>query len=127
MPTGYLGLSLQYDTDEFDLGGKVLFKVKDEENLHVDVIAGVGIANVDPDVGSSETAKWAKAGVGIEYFFSGLPNLGFSTEVGFTVMDFDDDTSFGTSADTFVDAGIHYYFNFLSPSVKKPVETTTDE
>ena len=81
---------------------------------------GVG---VDPDRGSTETAKWLSVGIGIEYFFSGLPNLGFSTEVGLTMMDYDDDNSFGTTADSFVGAGIHYYFDFLSPTVKKPQET----
>jgi hypothetical protein len=39
------------------------------------------------------------------------------------MTDYDDDNSFGTSADSFVGAGIHYYFDFLSPTVKKPQET----
>ena len=109
------------------MGGKVYFKLKDEENLHVDAIAGLGFARIDPDKGSTETAKWISVGIGIEYFFSGLPNLGFSTEVGVTMMDYDDNTSFGTMADSFVGAGIHYYFDFLSPSVKKPEEVEAVE
>lgn len=120
---GLLGFNYSNASDELDMGGKVYFKIKDEENLHVDAIAGLGFARVDPDKGSAETATWINVGIGIEYFFSGLPNLGFSTEVGFTIMDYDDDTSFGTTADSFVGAGIHYYFDFLSPSVKKPEET----
>ena len=123
---GILGFRYSDESDEIDLGGKVHFKIKDEENLHVDVIAGIGFAQVDPDVGSSETATWIGAGVGIEYFFSGLPNLGFSTEVGIALLDFDDSTTFGTVADTFVGAGIHYYFNFLTPSVKQPVEASSE-
>ena len=87
---GILGFRYSDESDEIDLGGKVHFKIKDEENLHVDVIAGIGFAQVDPDVGSSETDTWIGAGVGIEYFFSGLPNLGFSTEVGIALLDFDD-------------------------------------
>lgn len=121
---GIVGFSYSDETDEADLGAKVHFKIKDEENLHVDAIAGLGFAHVDPDYGDSETGTWISAGVGIEYFFNGLPNLGFSTEVGFSIMDFDDNTTVGTSADTFVGAGIHYYFNFLSPTVKKPLEDT---
>lgn len=116
---GILGFRYTDDADEMDFGGKLHFKIKDEENLHVDAIAGVGFAYVNPDQGSSDTATWLSAGMGIEYFFSGLPNLGFSTEVGLTIMDYDDDTSVGTSADTFVGAGIHYYFNFMSPTVKQ--------
>ncbi len=118
-----LGFNYSDGPSETDVGGKVYFKIKDEENLHVDGIMGLGFARVDPDKGSTETAKWLSIGIGLEYFFSGLPNLGFSTEVGLTMMDYDDDTSFGTMADSFIGAGIHYYFDFLSPTVKKPQET----
>lgn len=120
---GILGFNYSDTVDELDLGGKVYFKIQDEENLHVDVIAGLGLTRVDPDKGSTETGTWVNVGIGIEYFFNGLPNLGFSTEVGLTLTDYDDDTSFGTTADSFVGAGIHYYFDFLSPTVKKPQET----
>jgi hypothetical protein len=116
---GLLGFRYTDNTDETDFGGKVFFKIKDEENMHVDAIVGVGFAYVNPDQGDSDTATWLSGGIGLEYFFSGLPNLGFSTEVGLTIMDYDDNTSVGTSADTFVGAGIHYYFNFLSPTVKQ--------
>jgi hypothetical protein len=116
---GIFGFRYTDDADEMDFGGKVHFKIKDEENLHVDAIAGVGWAYVNPDQGSSDTATWLSGGMGIEYFFNGLPNLGFSTEIGFTMMDYDDDTAVGTTADTFVGAGIHYYFNFMSPTVKQ--------
>ena len=119
---GIFGFRYTDDADEMDAGVKVLFKIKDEENLHVDAVAGVGFAYVNPDQGSSDTATWLSGGLGIEYFFSGLPNLGFSTEVGLTIMDYEDDTSVGTTADTFVGAGIHYYFNFLSPTVAQPEE-----
>jgi hypothetical protein len=115
---GILGFRYTDDADEMDFGGKVHFKIKDEENLHVDVIAGLGFAYVNPDRGSSDTATWMSGGMGVEYFFSGLPNLGFSTEIGFSLIDYDDDTSVGTTADTFVGAGIHYYFDFLSPTIK---------
>jgi hypothetical protein len=124
---GLLGFNYSDAYDETDIGGKVYFKVNDEENLHVDVFAGLGLSRVDPDKGSTETGKWISIGMGLEYFFSGLPNLGFSTEVGLTMTDYDDDTSFGTMADSFVGAGIHYYFDFLSPSVKKPAETGATE
>ncbi|MEJ2095857.1 MAG: hypothetical protein P8Y38_01670 [Deltaproteobacteria bacterium] len=119
---GLVGFRYTDDVDETDIGAKINFKIKDEENLHVDAIVGIGFAHVNPDEGDSDTATWMSGGVGIEYFFSGLPNLGFSTEVGLTVLDYDNDTAFGTSADTFVGAGIHYYFDFLSPTVKQPEE-----
>jgi len=124
---GLLGFKYSDSRDEIDLGGKVYFKIKDEENMHVDAIGGLGFARVDPDKGDTETATWLSVGVGLEYFFSGLPNLGFSTEVGLTIMDYDDDTSFGTTADSFIGAGIHYYFDFLSPTVKKPEAEAVEE
>jgi len=121
---GLLGFSYSDEYDELNMGGRVFFKIKDEENLHVDAIAGLGFTRFDPDQGNTDTATWINAGIGIEYFFSGLPNLGFSTEVGLTFMDDDDGTTFGTTADSFVGAGIHYYFDFLTPSVKKPPQET---
>jgi len=120
---GLLGFKYSEEYDKLNMGGRVYFKIKDEENLHVDVIAGLGFTRFDPDQGNTDTATWINAGIGIEYFFSGLPNLGFSTEVGLTFMDHDDGTTFGTTADSFVGAGIHYYFDFLTSTVKKPVET----
>ena len=122
---GLFGFNFSDSSDEsndLEIGGKLYFKIKDEENLHVDIIAGVGFFRSDPDKGSTKDGTWVNAGVGLEYFFSGLPNLGFSTEVGVTFTDYDHDTSFGSTADTFVGAGIHYYFDILSPTVKKPQE-----
>ena len=119
---GLFGFNYSDSVDEIDLGAKVYFKIKDEENLHVDAIGGLGFARVDPDKGDTETATWFNVGVGIEFFLSGLPNLGFSTEVGLTIFDYDDDTSFGTTADSFIGAGIHYYFDVRSPTVKRPQE-----
>lgn len=120
---GLFGFNFSDSSDDLDIGGKAYFKIKDEENLHVDIIAGVGFSRSDPDKGNTKTGTWVNAGVGLEYFFSGLPNLGFSTEVGVTFTDYDHDKSFGSTADSFVSAGIHYYFDFLSPTVKRPQET----
>ena len=107
---GIFGFTFSDNVDELDLGGKVLYKLIDEDNMYVAGIGGLGMSRVDPDQGSSDTAWWLSGGVGLEYFFSGLPNLGFSTEIGFQISDYNDNTSFGTMADTFVSAGIHYYF-----------------
>ena len=117
---GIFGFEFSDDVDEYDLGGKVMFKIADEENMYVAAIGGLGLAHVDPDGGNSDTGWWVSAGVGIEYFFSGLPNLGFSTELGLKLTDYRDNTSFSTAADTFVSAGIHYYFG--GPKVSKSVE-----
>ncbi|MDY6967842.1 MAG: hypothetical protein SVR08_04190 [Spirochaetota bacterium] len=108
---GIFGALLNSDaTNEIDLGGKVLFKIKDEENMHLLVGGRMGIAYEDPDQGDSVTTVSLGGLIGIEFFLSGLPNLSFSTEIGAGIANDDDNTSIGFDADTFLTAGIHYYF-----------------
>ncbi len=114
---GIFGFTFSDDVDELDLGGKVLYKLIDEDNMYVAGIGGLGMSRVDPDQGDSDTGWWLSGGVGLEYFFSGLPNLGFSAELGLVFSDYGDNSSFNTSADTAVSAGIHYYFG--GPKVAK--------
>ncbi len=105
-----LGFEFTDDVNEIDIGGKLLYKLKDEKNMNVYTGGGIGVAIVDPDVGDSETAFSIGALLGVEYFFSGLPNLGFSSEIEFLVSDYLENTTVGLDADTFLTAGIHYYF-----------------
>ncbi|MGA1864951.1 MAG: hypothetical protein ACMUHX_07810 [bacterium] len=107
---GMLGFQLTDEVDEFDIGGKGLYVIKAEENMNVYAGGGLGIANTDPDEEKSDTSFSISGVFGVEYFFSGLPNLGFSTELGLMFSDYDDNDSVGTGADTFLTAGIHYYF-----------------
>lgn len=114
---GIFGFTFSDDYDEVDLGGKVMYKLIDEENMYVAGIGGLGMSRVDPDVGDDDTGWWLSGGVGLEYFFSGLPNLGFSTEVSIVFSDYYDNSSFNTAADTAISAGIHYYFG--GPKIAK--------
>jgi hypothetical protein len=107
---GMLGFQLTDDVDEFDIGGKALYVIKSEQNMNVYAGGGLGIANIDQDAGGSDTAFSLSGVLGVEYFFSGLPNLGFSTELGLMFLDYDNEDSVGSDADTFLTAGIHYYF-----------------
>jgi hypothetical protein len=107
---GMLGFQLADDVDEFNVGGKGLYVIKTEQNMHVYAGGGLGIAHIDPDQGDSDTAFSISGVLGVEYFFSGLPNLGFSTELGLMFRDYDNSDSVGTGADIFSTAGIHYYF-----------------
>ncbi|MCG6911639.1 MAG: hypothetical protein LJE94_16155 [Deltaproteobacteria bacterium] len=107
---GIFGFTFSDDVDEVDLGGKVLYKLIDEKNMYVAGIGGIGISHVNPDKGDDDTGWWLSGGVGVEYFFSGLPNLGFSTEIGLVFSDYRDNSSFNTAGDTAISAGIHYYF-----------------
>ena len=105
-----VGFQFTDDVNEIDIGGKLLYKIKDEKSINVYTGGGIGVAIVDPDVGDSETAFSIGAILGVEYFFSGLPNLGFSSEIEFLVFDYLENTTVGLDADTFLTAGIHYYF-----------------
>lgn len=107
---GLLGVMMDDRMDEVDFGGKVLYNIKQEQNMNVYAGGGVGIANVDPDPGDSDTALFVSGILGVEFFLSGLPNLGFSTELGLKFYNSDDFDAVGTDADTFMEAGIHYYF-----------------
>ena len=114
---GIFGFTFSDNYDEIDAGGKVLYKLIDEQNMYVAGIGGLGLSRWDPEQGDSDTGWWLSGGVGLEYFFSGLPNLGFSTEVSIVFSDYRDNSSFNTAADTAVSAGIHYYFG--GPKVAK--------
>ena len=108
---GILGTQLNSDdTNEIDFGGKVFFKIKDEKNMHLLVGGNMVIAYEDPDKGDSVTTVFLGGLVGVEFFLSGLPNLSFSTEIGFGIANNDNNTKIGFDADTFLTAGIHYYF-----------------
>lgn len=124
---GTFGFVSSDDYDELDLGGKVLFKIQDEKNLHVDTFGGLGFVSYDPEVGDSDSGLAISGGLAIEYFFSGLPNLGFSSEIGMQFSDINDNSSFRTTADTFITAGIHYYFKFTAPSNNKPGAIKKDD
>ena len=87
---GIFGFTFSDDYDEVNLGGKVMYKLVDEENMYVAGVGGLGFARVDPDVGDDDTGWWLSGGLGMEYFFSGLPNLGFSAELSLVFSDYYD-------------------------------------
>lgn len=102
------------DERSMSLGGRFLIKMVEEENLHA--YGGAGIAalyhRVELDNGDHQGGGGVgvEAFVGAEYFFQGLPNLGFSSEVGLRLADTNDTTVFGTEGDSFANFGIRYYF-----------------
>lgn len=117
---GILGFYSDDDYNEFDMAGKILFKLKDEENLHVDAFGALGFTRYEYDDGDDDSGISMAGGLAIEFFFSGLPNLGFSSEVGLAFSDISDNSSFKTTSDTFITAGIHYYFDFAPSYSKEP-------
>ena len=95
--------------NEYTLGGKFIYPFHTEEQLYLYLSGGMLFHYIDPDQRDSETAVNLQPGVGVEYFFQGLPNLGISTEIGCGFYSNGDD-SFYTSPSTELVAGVHYYF-----------------
>ncbi|MBI5441206.1 MAG: outer membrane beta-barrel protein [Deltaproteobacteria bacterium] len=111
---GVLGFKLVNDDDGPDerfwnLGGRFLIRIVQEDNLHVYGGAGLAVVHEKSD-GESDTGVGADAFAGVEFFFQGLPNLGFSTEVGLQLTDTGETTSFGTRGGSFANFGIRYYY-----------------
>lgn len=97
------------DDRYYNLGGRFLIKAVEEENLHV--YGGGGVAYLrERHSGDSDSGVGAEAFAGVEYFFQGLPHLGFSSEVGLSLSDVGDNTTFGTNGESFVSVGLRYYF-----------------
>jgi hypothetical protein len=115
------------------LRGRGLFKVKSEDNMDVYLGGGVGYFKLSGEVevdeekyeGSGGAVEFSGVG-GVEYRFQGLPNLAFSTEIGFSYIRLSDielkyrdewgevekatlkpNTSI---KNFFLGVGIHYYF-----------------
>ena len=105
---GLLGFSLGDDTI-FNVGGKFLTVLKEEQNLNIYSFGVAGIESYDPDLGKSDTALTLGGGFGVEFFFSDFPNLGFATEVGLNFTDINDTSQFGTTAGWLSAVGIRYY------------------
>lgn len=97
------------NNDQFFAGARMLFTFLAEDNLNLYAGGGAGYA------GFSDGARAIRVHpvVGVEFFFFGLENLGFSGELGVNV---DIGTSpvtsvdLSTAAGSFGAVGVHYYF-----------------
>jgi len=109
---GVIGFHFETDANEFLLGGRIIYKAKDETNLNLYVGMEIGAdlrQNVDDNFSVGPFA-------GAEYFFAGLPNLGFGAEIGAYYQSVD--SAFAT---LFGGLAIHYYFG-APKEVVKPKE-----
>ena len=97
------------DSRSFSLGGRFLIKVVEEENLHAYGGAGISLLS-EKQGGNSDSGVGAEVFGGVEFFFQGLPHLGFSTELGLVLEEMGDRTAFRTDGGAFAKLGIRYYF-----------------
>ncbi len=93
----------------FGIGGKFLYNVIKETNMNL--YAGGGIyAFTEPGLVDTEGGFSVSGLSGIEFFFQGLPNLGFNLELDLGLKYLNQyGTAFGLQADS-INAGFHYYF-----------------
>ncbi len=95
--------------DQFFAGFRMLFPIIAEDNLNVYVGGGGGYAGFQ----DASRAIRLQPVAGIEFFFFGLENVGFSTEFGVNVdigLSPTVAVDVSTSAGSFAAVGIHYYF-----------------
>ncbi|MFB0527883.1 MAG: hypothetical protein ACETVT_03280 [bacterium] len=107
-----MGFHLETDNNQFLLGGRVIYKVQDENSLNLYLGAEIGgdlRQNRDDNFSIGPFA-------GVEYFMMQLPNLGLGAEIGLYYES--DDSAFATAFGQIV---VHYYFG-APEEVKKPVE-----
>jgi hypothetical protein len=97
------------DDRSFSVGGRFLIKAVEEDNLHLYGGAGLSLLTERRD-GNSDQGVGAEVFGGAEFFFQGLPHLGFSTEVGLVLEEMGDRTDFRTDGGGFINLGIRYYF-----------------
>lgn len=90
-------------TDGVSAGGRLLYALVAEDNMNLYAEAGLGWNSV-----AGDNALRVQPGLGVQFFFFGLENLGFSADWGICI-----DLGKPTGVATWSSApglGLHYYF-----------------
>jgi hypothetical protein len=109
---GFALFNARTSNDQFFAGARMLFTFLAEDNLNLYAGGGAGYVRFD----DGTKAVRAQPLIGLEFFFFGLENLGFSAELGLNVdiglstAGVDIGTGAGPDAGSFGGIGIHYYF-----------------
>lgn len=107
---GIFGFGFGNDTTLFNVGGKILGTIKKESNMRVYGYGLLGLEYASFDMGDdteSETDVVFGAGFGVEFFLSGLPNLGFGVETG---IGYDGGSEVFSTTSATTSVGVKYYF-----------------
>ncbi|MFB0525934.1 MAG: hypothetical protein ACETVO_00510, partial [bacterium] len=100
------------DNNQFLLGGRVIYKVQDENSLNLYLGAEIGGDLRQNAKDNFSIGPFA----GVEYFMMQLPNLGLGAEIGLYYESAD--SAFATA---FGQIAVHYYFG-APEEVEKPVK-----
>ncbi|HUW23364.1 MAG TPA: hypothetical protein VMW39_04980 [bacterium] len=106
-----IGFHLETDSNQFLLGGRILYKVEDEKSMNLYLGGEIGgdlRQNADDNFCIGPFA-------GVEYFMMQLPNLGLGAEIGLYYQ-----SAASAFATTYGRVVVHYYFGG-SKEVEKPV------
>jgi hypothetical protein len=105
---GGLSLDTEDNNNKLALGMKLYRNAFSEENSHFFLGLGLYFVSIQTS-GSTHSGAMLTGFIGDEFFFQGLPRLGFSFEAG-VKLDTTGSLKFSTTAQSFVNAGLHYYF-----------------
>ena len=107
-----INFHLETANSEFLLGGRAIYKAKDEKSMNLYLGGEIGVElrqNADDNFCIGPFA-------GVEYFMMQIPNLGLGTEIGLYYQ-----SAASAFATTYGRVVVHYYFGG-SKKVKKPVK-----
>jgi hypothetical protein len=105
---GSLGIDTEETNSKFALSGSVRRIIFKEEHLNFFGAGQVAIVNNEV-AGSKDSGFELAATVGAEFFLQGLESLGFQFETGAGITNVKK-TRFRTLGDSFVNAGLAFYF-----------------
>ncbi len=107
--TAGLGFDTKKDASTFQLNAGVRYVIFHENQLHFYTGGQLGIVNYETAVDGKQNGFEALMVLGVEYFFTGLENVGFSFEGGLGLSSVKN-TRMRTVADHPLRAGIIFYF-----------------
>lgn len=107
--TGGVGVDTQKDYSKFQVNAGIRHVIFHETQLHYYAGGQIGFVTFENPIDGKQNGFEANFIMGVEYFFTGLENVGFSFEGGLGLASIED-TRIRTIADHPLRAGIIFYF-----------------
>ncbi|MCM2352370.1 MAG: organic solvent tolerance protein [Pseudobdellovibrio sp.] len=107
--TGGVGVDTQKDNSKFQINAGIRHVIFHENQLHYYAGGQLGLVTFEDPIDGKENGFEANFLMGVEFFFTGLENVGFSFEGGLGLSSVKD-TRIRTLADDPFRAGIIFYF-----------------
>lgn len=107
--SGAIGVDTKSGSSKFGFLAKLYRVIFEEDNMNFYMGAGAGLLTVET-AGVNSSGFELSGLIGGEFFFSGLPSLGFSFEAGIGIVSISNGVRFRTSGQSPLNAGIVFYF-----------------